>query len=386
VSELVTRKSQHQIDPGASVALDIARFLLALCVAGSHWTQRYFQDNWPDVLPLAIGAVGAFFVLSGFTIRLITAGSPFRLDDYLVKRLARLWSVALPALLVTAVLDSTSALVNPDFYLANWGTEELPLLRLLANATFFSQVWGLDIVPQSNSPFWSIGYEAWFYVLYGLVLARKPLWAAGMALLAGPNIWFLLPLWACGIGVYEILARARTRAQLVALLCTALALSVLTVGALATYRNDIRQSYDQILSAYFGFFHVSRSRVGIGSMLPAAGVTFALVMVALLAAIKLAPPRVPGTIVKTARWLGEFTFPLYLLHVPLFVLCAALGFYDRHSSLQKIATFAGVCLVISCAVPLTDRIKRALQSGLSRLTSGVIDRGVQPSRLGAHRD
>lgn len=370
---MVASGNTRGIDSSASVALDLVRFLLAFSVATAHWSQRYFQDGRPDITALSLAAVGGFFVLSGFTIRFITAGSAFRLDDYLIRRLARLWSVALPALLATAVLDSLAAHINPGFYLANWH-QEFPLLRLVANALFVSQPWGADIEPLSNSPFWSVAYEAWFYILYGLVLARKPLWALAMALAAGPNIWFLMPLWGSGMVAYELLARARTRAQLTSLLCAALVLCALIAGALGTRWDDVHAGYERLLGAYFGFFHVDPARAGRSFGLTAGAVVFAPSMLALLAAIKLVSPRVPEATVKIARWLGEFTFPLYLLHVPLFVLCASIGFYDRHSSIETAGTFLAVCLLISLAVPLTNRFKGALQRVLPKLAMGVYRR------------
>ena len=358
---MTSPKTPAGLPSGASVALDIARFLLALCVAAAHWTQSYFQDGWPDITRLAVAAVGGFFVLSGFTIRLITVGAPFRLDDYFVKRLARLWSVILPAL-----LDSISARIDPSFYLANWHWD-FPLLGLIANAVFITQNWGMDITPLSNGPFWSIGYEAWFYALYGLALARKPPWAVGAAILAGPNIWFLAVLWLLGIGVYELTARASTRPRMTVLLCAAVLFLVIDVVVLATRWGYVHRGYDCLLSAYFGFFHVAVARVGMGFSLAAGAVTFAAVMLTLLAAIELVSPRVPERMTKAARALGEFTFPLYLLHFPLFVLCASVGFYDRHSWVEKVLVFLTVCFLISFAVPLTDRFKRLLQRALPRL-------------------
>lgn len=356
-------KTLRGLPPGASAALDIARFLLALCVAAAHWTQPYFQDGWPDITRLAVGAVGGFFVLSGFTIRLITARGSFKLADYVVKRLARLWSVILPALLGTVLLDSISAHLDPVFYLANWH-QPFPVLGVLANAVFITQNWGLDVAPLSNGPFWSIGYEAWFYALYGLALVRKPVWAIVAAILAGPNIWFLALLWLLGVGVYELVARASPRPRMLALLCTALVLWALVVGVLTTRWEYVHRGYDHLLSAYFGFFHVSVARVGMGFSLVAGAVTFALSMLALLAAIELVRPPVPERMMRAARALGEFTFPLYLFHFPLFVLCASVGFYDRHSWIEKTAIFVTVCLLISSVVPLTERLKRLLQRSL----------------------
>ena len=68
--------------------------------------------------------------------------------------------------------------------------------------------------------------------------------------------------------------------------------------------------------------------------------------------------------VSIGRRLGEFTFPLYLLHFPLFVLCGAIGFYDRHSAIQKVATFAAVCVLIFTVAPASTAFKLWLQKAL----------------------
>src|SRR6478609_5001320 len=99
----------RKVPPVTSLVLDIARFVLALSVALGHWTQGYFQETWPDLTNGAIAAVGGFFVLSGYTIRLLTpAEQSFSGVNFFVERLSRLWSVALPALLLTVVLDLIS--------------------------------------------------------------------------------------------------------------------------------------------------------------------------------------------------------------------------------------------------------------------------------------
>jgi len=381
---LIAANSEPRVDAGTSVALDLCRFAFALWVAAAHWSQNFFQEGWPD-LPPAIAAVGGFFVLSGYTIRFVTQRSQFHLDEYLVRRLARLWSVVLPALVLTAALDFTSAAINPGFYWSHWHPAH-PWLGLAASALFLTQMWGLDIVPMANSPFWSIGYEAWFYLVYGLMLCRKPLVSAVAALLAGPNIWFLFPLWLSGVAVYDLTARADTNRKLTLLALSSAVLAASVSGFFAIRGEQFRATYEAVLSGYFGFFHVGRARV-VGSTLPAAALIFALLLPGLLAVIRVISPPVPGRVVKIARWLGEFTFPLYLLHFPLFVLCASLHLYNRHSSPQKILMFVAVCAVIACFVPLTERFKRALQAGLTRHIRTAIAIGKpQPSRVAGPTD
>ena len=39
----------------------------AILVAAAHWMQGYFQEGWPDITFYAMGSVGGFFILSGFS-------------------------------------------------------------------------------------------------------------------------------------------------------------------------------------------------------------------------------------------------------------------------------------------------------------------------------
>jgi peptidoglycan/LPS O-acetylase OafA/YrhL len=157
------------IDPNISIFLDLTRFLLALAVAFGHWTQPASQDGWK----MAVAAVGGFFILSGFTIRMVTSHKRFRLSQYCSDRLSRLWSVVLPALVITFVLDFLSHRINPQYYLDNWGMyTSNPLYRFVINTGFIAQLWNLDISPLSDRPFWSLSYEVWFYIVFGLCMAR----------------------------------------------------------------------------------------------------------------------------------------------------------------------------------------------------------------------
>ena len=207
----------RKVPPVTSLVLDMTRFTLAISVAVGHWTQGYFQETWPDLTNLAIAAVGGFFVLSGYTIRLLTpAEQSFSAASFFVERLSRLWSVALPALLLTIVLDLTSFSVGRQYYMQSWGTFTThPFFRIAVNVGFISQCWGWDIKPFSNSPFWSLSYEAGFYLLYGLFRGLQDWrrWAAlfAVALVLGPNILLMLLVWLSGVALYDLTDRVSRR-------------------------------------------------------------------------------------------------------------------------------------------------------------------------------
>lgn len=74
----------------------------------------------------------------------------------------------MPARVLTVVLYAYASNAAPQWFAANRGADtDRPALRLVANAVLFTQAWGNDIVPFSNSPFWSLSYEAGFYIPSG---------------------------------------------------------------------------------------------------------------------------------------------------------------------------------------------------------------------------
>ncbi|MFT3719910.1 acyltransferase family protein [Pseudorhodoferax sp.] len=186
-----------------SVFLDLLRVLAALFVVVSHAT-------WPKlsggVLPYLPGhaAVIVFFVLSGYVVAYAATQRENGPRDYVLNRLSRLWSVALPALLLTACLDKIGSTLKPELYSAQSLGD--PWVALASAALFLGQIWFLDITPLSNEPFWSLPYEFWFYALFGAILhlrGRQRVWAAvGVALVAGPKILVYLPIWWFGVWLY----------------------------------------------------------------------------------------------------------------------------------------------------------------------------------------
>jgi peptidoglycan/LPS O-acetylase OafA/YrhL len=355
----------------------MTRFGLALSVALSHWTQGYFQETWPDLTNSAIAAVGGFFVLSGYTIRLLTpAGESFSGTSFFVERLSRLWSVALPALLLTLVLDLISYSVGPEYYMRSWGIFTThPLFRIVVNVGFVSQCWGWDIKPFTNSPFWSLSYEAGFYLLYGLYRTlggwRRAAAIVAVALVLGPNVLLMLLVWLSGVVLYDVTNRAPGRAGS---LWPRVALVSAIAGVVGWFAlgpgPELSRKLTMGINAAFAS---AQSALGRGPLrfdprridgyLLLGALGFWLLYAALLPLCRELDQRirVPARLWRWGRAAGNFTFPLYLLHFPLFVLLGALGFYDRNSSLQKVACFALVCAAIVATSPLFDVCKFALR-------------------------
>lgn len=236
---------------GRLAHLDLVRGLAAIAVCAGHIRGFLFVD-WPQIERAPTGldyifyfstglgyqAVIVFFVLSGFLVGGDTssawASDRWSGKRYAIRRISRLETVLVPALVLTAVWDGVGrfmtsgvgydgaflALVNsgpsPERPLANG------LVPFLGNLAFLMTI----VVPVygTNGPLWSLANEFWYYVIFPLtwmILFRPGLqrvmcigalllisiWlpagilAAGTIWLMGYGAWY-----ACSQSSFRILA------------------------------------------------------------------------------------------------------------------------------------------------------------------------------------
>src|SRR5580704_14604047 len=88
----------HQMPVGLSLYLDFVRVLAALAVVLNHAADQQTGGQWMKIPAIGPDAVVVFFVLSGLVIAYTTPSRHASALDYFATRLARLWSVLLPAL------------------------------------------------------------------------------------------------------------------------------------------------------------------------------------------------------------------------------------------------------------------------------------------------
>jgi len=356
-----------------SLALDALRFLAALCVFFDHLSSAPFTEN---IIPARLGAYGdiavtVFFVLSGFVIAHVVGARERTPRDYALARLSRLYSVVLPALAVTLFADSLGSWLNPDFYAAQkvlW--KPVSAAGYAASGLFVNEFRGLGLdglTPGSNAPFWSLSFEAAYYLLAGLVLFAPRRWQTlaipGLLLCAGPTVAVLAPVWALGFALYAWTPPATTpRALLAAAAAAGLALVVFAPELFGPYDNFGVQfpwgcgAFNRNLAQDYG--------VAFG---------FALMLFALrgLLGERAAPHPVLTGLIRKA---GALTFPLYCLHYPLICLACALSPFPADDPRRALLA-AGVALGASAALaPLCDRLKVALRA--ARFRRGALPAGA----------
>jgi peptidoglycan/LPS O-acetylase OafA/YrhL len=360
--------------PGPSILLDVVRFLAAVTVAVGHLSQGYFTTGWPPVLmKYAVGAVSVFFILSGFMIRYVTLVKYGDLRRYAVDRFARIYSVVLPTLAVTIIFGLCAAHFNYSYYYLNFGkssgriTSHFHLIqalllqswfrdgiRLLGTVTMLSQSWFQDLVPLTNNPFWSLSYECVYYALFGIFLylrgSRRMLWWAIVFLLIGPTVFLMFPIWLLGCAAYDAYEEGVwKRSSIIKLV----GFSLLSIAG-------VHGSHAVVKHLHLHRFNINRVVLSMDF------VAIATVAVLLPLCIAVRDLRISEQhlFVRAIRRVAAATFPLYLIHFPLFVLAAAIVPYPHARLLPKLVLLA-VALALSIVLAgACDSFKDYLRKSL----------------------
>ncbi|SFU46580.1 acyltransferase family protein [Pseudoduganella namucuonensis] len=194
-------------DMTPALYLNLLRFLAAFAVYIYH-AGHFAGVRVPFFGNFGSHAVIVFFVLSGLVIAYSTGSKHQDGVDFAIARLARLWSVVLPALLLTLVLDTVGQIIAPAAYTPmqpysafKWAAS------IVANSLFLNQIWSLSIWPGTNGPFWSLSYEFWYYALFGAACYfrgwKRVAVVGAAAAIAGPKILVAMPIWLLGVLLYR---------------------------------------------------------------------------------------------------------------------------------------------------------------------------------------
>lgn len=227
--------------PAYSLHLDLIRGLSALVVLYGHLHlvvtghgsigadgERFALATHPvDGTALPHSAVIVFFVLSGYLVggsvlRDLRYGR-FTFGRYAVRRLSRLWTVLLPALVVGALLDQATQRLfhNTAFYRRCFFTAQLhgwPSFTTFFRYILFLQT--IDWAPAhrygTNGALWSLSSEFWYYVLFPLLalslMSTRPAVSravhgcicAALLIAVGSRITLEFPVWLFGAAVYIV--------------------------------------------------------------------------------------------------------------------------------------------------------------------------------------
>ena len=154
----------------SSIYLDLIRFLAAFGVMLAHFSYARFSGNYFDVF-FYLGHFGViiFFVMSGYVISFVAHTKENDIKSYFISRFSRLYSVVIPVLILIPLFDLIGQHFNSEIYNGKTA-DSFYVIRLLANLSFSQEFWFFSFRYLSDGPLWSLGYEFWYYVLFGLSL------------------------------------------------------------------------------------------------------------------------------------------------------------------------------------------------------------------------
>jgi peptidoglycan/LPS O-acetylase OafA/YrhL len=372
------RQSQLDSTTGCSLLISLMRGLAALQVAAAHLRAEMFPGLreiasppvYYQMLAFATGfahqAVLLFFVISGWLVggsllnKLAQDASPWR--AYAIDRLTRLWTVLVPALLLMLCVGVLTGTVDParaDFSTASEYSATAFAGNLVGLQTVIVKNFG------GNYALWSLANETWYYVQFPLLLvmftSRSRVRQAGVAtLLVVLGASLPLPitlysaLWLLGVAFSRIRIDCGNGARI----------ALLAIAAACSVYFRVRGSNDDLNPESF-----------------LQDLVYSLPLLALLSSLQ-APLVTQSpwmrTLSRVAHFLSEFSFTLYVTHIPLIKLLRFAGQHtfgrDRLAAdaPPDYAVYAGMLLALLVAAWLsyllfeshTFRMRRAVKNAL----------------------
>lgn len=192
-----------------SVYIDLIRIIAALFVFFEHLPGAIGGLFW-QLSGFGHEAVVVFFVLSGYVISYVAINKEKDPLGYIVSRISRIYSVAIPALVLTIFLYYLGNYIDSDAFANVNVKQKNPIITIVSALLFINESWW-QVPIFINFPYWSLGYEVLYYVFFGLCYfvrgPKKIIYVIFVLALMGPRILLYLPVWWLGVCCYRLSLR-----------------------------------------------------------------------------------------------------------------------------------------------------------------------------------
>lgn len=325
-----------------SIYLDLVRFSAAMVVFLGHAAGNLTGGFLWQIADYLSAAVMVFFVLSGFVIAFVYDTKEKTLMDYSIARVSRLSSVIYPALILTFVCDQLGIYVNYELYFGGpWPEPDSSLLNYVLSGFLIQNLWGLNLNPGMNVPFWSLSYEMMFYIIFAIAVYLKGnqriIALLLISAISGPDILIYFPIWLLGAAIYFAFKQYSTSLNNTPKLSILLSLSFLLLFLILV--PSIKDSVKYTPSIFIGERNVGADYLV--AFLFSAHLLFVIPLLNLISKFlfKLAKP---------IAYLASLTFSLYLFHRPLLQVFAS--FMEDLSTWQSRTIVIGGTFLITLAI------------------------------------
>ena len=353
-----------------SIYLDFVRFVAAIGVFLGH-SRALMAPSIPKILAVhASECVVLFFVLSGFVIRYVSRAREQTLGHYAAARAIRLYSVAVPAILLTLVLDIIGAGLAPAHYnqLSFFDGSGRPA-EVLTSLAFLNEAWGIHVVVGTNEAYWSLGFEAAYYIAFCAVFMASAVWRMVFLVLwaavFGPQVVAYGALWLLGAVLYDAISQPGflnriTPRMAWALFGCPIFYPVLKYGLFPPVGSAFRH-YDLAFSMVAWLYAallsvlVARNIVGAARLLESA-------------------VTIDHRIARSIRWLAGATFTIYLTHQPLVVFVSAVGRSQERGAAFQYAAVALVFVLLLLLAECGERRKPQIKAAIRMMSASKSDK------------
>ncbi len=335
--------------------LDIVRVIASFAVLFQHLSM-YNNDVFAFFSNYGHPAVMGFFILSGYVIAFVADQREKTFDVFLKHRFARLYSVMIVAWLLTIILDTAGPYINNAVYEGMISKDNV-LVRSFAHLFFLQESWFISIQFFSNQPLWSLAYEFWYYVLFGLMFLYNGKYKLALialtVLIMGPVILIYGSIWFAGAYLYKLHKKEiqvhPTLANLVFLVSIPVIFSypywnhnILPIDLGSYGKLSLRTFLDDIIFAFFILINIFYFRYS--------NFSFSI----------LAP---------VIRFLSGISFALYVFHFPLILFYKAL--LTRYFNFSDSTLFFIITLLIIITVYLLSFISERKKKLYYKLFEGL---------------
>lgn len=352
---------------GLSLYLDLVRVLAALGVVLSHARFSLLPGLPWAVTSHGSECVAVFFVLSGFVISFASVEKDEgHWRKYAAARLARIAPVALLSFVSTLAFTLVGLAAGDAFFFHVGYVSPLgEAFDLLKSALFLNEIWFTHSVFGTNEPYWSLGFEIPYYLLFALAtfLQGRLRWmaVAGWFLVFGPKIAAFLPLWLLGVWLYHVVRAKREEPPRPVLGLALVACAAAWFYAIhkVLYSDDASifkpKSLHMVLIAAGYFLLV--------------GVCFAASIFGANMVLKDAGSQL-AWVAGPIQWLAGGSFTLYLLHQPMMITVRALVPPELSAPTVGWVALALIIALCYALAELAERRKRGARRFVERWLPG----------------
>lgn len=340
-----------------SIYLDLIRFTAALFVFISHVPS--FSGGWLwQLTGFGHEAVVTFFVLSGFVISYVVYDKKESALKYSVSRLSRIYSVAIPALLLTLFLYFIGQEINENAFTSLNEKLKDPTFTFFSALFFINQSWFATPV-FSNLPYWSLSYEVLYYMFFGVLIyttgQKKHLILGLICFAMGPSILIYLPVWFAGVFCFK-----RLKVYDISLRLSLLLYILSVLGIIFLSINSIQLGINNFMHGVLGegFYSVLLEPA---DKFSSDYVLTIFVVLHIYSSYQLTQKSsffdLSAKLNSIIKELSSHTFSLYLFHMPMLYFISAIFPYESNKIVNLLLCWFAVPTVIFLLSRYTEKRK-----------------------------